>query len=231
MLKSFVRALIYGSSDSGKSSLIGNFIENKEEIFEIVPTSIFYCTNDPLSIPKKIKNQVIFVQGLPSDSIVENSGNNPILIVVDDLMEAFHSQKIASLYTKGRHRQIHTITLCQNLFCRGPNARNISLNCNYIFLMYSLRDKSCVNFLGRQLTPSKPKLLSQIYEKYIDQPYKYLCISLNLSDDKILMYRSDLLNPLGVEVYLTSDDVNQLNNEKIPTSSSSCEVSIFTKCD
>ena len=63
--------------------------------------------------------QVIFHEGLPD---MDNfDGREPILLIVDDLMQETN-ETIANLFTKGsHHRNVSVLFLVQNLFPKKTN--------------------------------------------------------------------------------------------------------------
>lgn len=210
--------------------MLAQFILQKEKFFEIIPKKIFYCTPFNSNIPVNLQNIVTFISGLPSDEICINSERQNILICLDDLMQsAFNSEKIAELFTGGRHRNIQTIILSQNLFFKSTQSRNISLNSSHIIIFYNARDQNGINCLSRQMNASCPQLLSKIFENFINKPYSAVLISYSLADDSILRYRGNILEK-GVEVYVTPDQINCLNHEKAVKSIGTFEeVSFCTK--
>jgi hypothetical protein len=74
----------------------------------------------------------------------------------------------------------------QNLFPKGSEMRNISLNSNYIVLMKNSRDRAQIRHLARQIYPGKSKFLIDAYEEATKEPYGYLLLDFrNTTPDKI----------------------------------------------
>ena len=66
------------------------------------------------------------------------------LVVIDDLIQKLgNDPRITSLFTKGcHHRNLSVIFILQNIFHRGKELRDVSLNCHYLVLFKSPRDYS-----------------------------------------------------------------------------------------
>ena len=72
-----------------------------------------------------------------------------------DLMEGLsNDQRITNLFIKGcHHRSLGFIFILQNIFHRGKELRDMSLNCHYLVLFKSPRDCSKVSHLAKQMLP------------------------------------------------------------------------------
>ncbi|GFY59554.1 uncharacterized protein TNIN_428571 [Trichonephila inaurata madagascariensis] len=121
-------------------------------------------------------SDIEFHEGIPSD--VENITN--ALIIIDDLMnEVGDDKKLSNLFTKGsHHRDISVIFILQNIFCKGKQIRNISLNTSYLCCFKNVRDKQQISCLARQMYPSQSKFLLESYDDATKAPYGYLFMDL-----------------------------------------------------
>ncbi len=95
---------------------------------------------------------VEFVQGFSPEIYESIDGSQRTLIIIDDLMDEIASDRtLASIYTRGsHHKNISVVTIVQNLFPKGRQFRNISLNCHYIIVFKSARDKNQIKILSQQ---------------------------------------------------------------------------------
>jgi hypothetical protein len=129
---------------------------------------------------------VEYHKGLPSEELLRE-GN--ITLIIDDLMqEAKSSPIISDIFTKySHHNHITCICLMQNLFPKGSEMRNISVNTNYIVLMKNSRDRVQIRNLASQVYPGKSKFLLKAYEDATgDNPYSYLLLDfLNTTPENI----------------------------------------------
>ena len=83
----------------------------------------------------------------------------------DCFLEAIESKFVVNAFTKGRHENISTIFITQNLFFSGKFARSIALNSSHYILMRN-RDLGQIEVLGRQLYgKSKASNFVDVYKK------------------------------------------------------------------
>ena len=108
----------------------------------------------------------MFIEGVPGDleTLINPSIRN--LVVIDDLMhELSNDQRMTNLFTKGcHHRNLSVIFILQNIFHRGKELRDMSLNSHYLVVFKSPRDSSQVNHLARQMFPSHVKYMQEAFE-------------------------------------------------------------------
>ena len=102
------------------------------------------------------------------------------LVVIDNLMqELSNDPRITSLFTKGcHHRNLNVIFILQNIFPRGKELRDMSLNCHYLVFFKSPRDSSQVNYLGKQMFPGHVKSMQASFQDATCRPYGYLLCDL-----------------------------------------------------
>ena len=159
-------ALIAGPTCCGKSQFVKRLLESGEDIIYGVPENIIWCYGVYQSaydgMQRSIPN-IHFVEGVPSDleSMINPSKRN--LVVIDDLMqELSNDPRITSLFTKGcHHRNLSVIFILQNIFHRGKELRDMSLNCHYLVLFKSPRDSSQINHLAKQMFPGHVKYMQE----------------------------------------------------------------------
>jgi hypothetical protein len=195
LLKGPLRAIIVGPSGSGKSHLLTNIIKNKHRLIDTEINKVIYCAKYPSSYIDELKNlDVIFHQGLPTSEMLTNDQNEHILICLDDLPEAFSSEEVNDLYLAGRHRRISVITISHNLFGQYKKSRNISLNCNYIFIFGSRRDYNQINVFARQTFPNCAKELMELYLKETASPYSWLLFDFNSTSRHVMRIRNNIFS-------------------------------------
>ena len=176
-------ALVAGPTCCGKSQFVKRLLESGEDMIEGAPENIIWCYGiyQPAydEIQRNIPN-ISFVEGVPSDleSMINPSIRN--LVVIDDLMqELSNDQRITSLFTKGcHHRNLSVIFILQNIFHRGKELRDMSLNCHYLVLFKSPRDSSQVNHLAKQMFPGHVKYMQEAFQDATKRPYGYLLCDL-----------------------------------------------------
>ena len=125
---------------------------------------------------KEISQTLLLSKEFPSDleSMINPSIRN--LVVIDDLMhELSNDPRITSLFTKGcHHRNLSVIFILQNIFHRGKELRDMSLNCHYLVLFKSPRDSIQVNHLAKQMFPGHVKYMQEAFQDATKRPYGYL---------------------------------------------------------
>ena len=108
---------------------------------------------------------ITFVEGVPGDleTLINPSIQN--LVVIDDLMhELSNDQRMTNLFTKGcHHRNLSVIFILQNIFYRGKELRDMSLNSHYVVVFKSPRYSSQVNHLARQMFPGHVKYIQEAF--------------------------------------------------------------------
>ena len=87
-------------------------------------------------------------------------------MVLDDLMDERPGMSdIGKLFTKGRsHLNCNVILLWQNVFRKGPEMRNLSINAQHIVIFKNTRDKSQIRFLAQQAAPGKVQSFLEAFE-------------------------------------------------------------------
>lgn len=182
-------AIVAGPSGSGKSYFVVNFIKNISKMCDTKFSNIFwhYSIWQPdLNIPG-----VTFIEGLPDTNF---DSETPKLIIIDDLMrESANSSVIIDLFTKGcHHKNISTFFLTQNIFYKGKNQRDLSLNSHYLVLFKNPRDKAQIRHLAQQMCPQNSKFLVEAFSDATSKPHGYLLIDLKQSTPEEFRFRTDI---------------------------------------
>ena len=131
-------------------------------------------------------------QGLPSEEFL-HQGN--MIIVIDDLMQEAKSNTVVSdIFTKySHHNNVTCVVLLQNLFPKGSQMRNISLNSNYIVLMKNSRDRAQIRHLATQMYPGDSKFLVKSYEDSTKEAFGYLLLDFRNTTDEKVRVRTGIL--------------------------------------
>ena len=173
-------ALIAGPTCRGKSQFVKRLQEAGEDMIDGAWENIIWCYGRYQSaydeMLRTIPN-ITFVEGAPGDleTLINSSIRN--LLVVDDLMhELSNDQRMTNLFTKGcHHRNLSVISILQNIFHRGKEVRDMSVNSHYLVVFKSPRDHgSQVNHLARQMLPGHVKYMQEAFEDATKRPYGYL---------------------------------------------------------
>ena len=186
------RIILAGSSNSGKSHLCDYLIRQYHHHF----TRIIICgvSSHPVEECPAIKPKLVLSPDLIDPSDYQTSSNEPVLLIIDDLyIEALSSATVCQIFTRGRHKNLSTILISQNIFPRGRFARDVSLNASH-FILTRVRDVSSVETLGRQLFGGKKaKTFLEIYNKCMaSRSYAHLLIDLAPNTPEIIQLRTNL---------------------------------------
>jgi hypothetical protein len=168
--------MLAGPSQSGKSHFLLSVLQSRNQLFDKHIDRIVYCYSVPLA-NSDLFTDAEFVHGLPNLNEFDPSLNN--LLILDDLMsECEKDKEIQNLFTVySHHKNITVFIITQNLFSRGPCARTISLNAQYLIVFNNPRDAGQIRRLGIQMFPSKTKFLALAYQDAIEMNnYGYLFI-------------------------------------------------------
>lgn len=200
-------AIIAGPSGCGKTHYTISLINALPKIVDTEISSILWCYSEEnslrtqdLIVPEQ-RQKIRYHKGMPES--FENTNDEPMLIVIDDMMNEATSTKICDLFTKGSHHNSQSVLLIsQNVFHHGSCARDISLNAKYIIVFKNMRDQLQFRYLARQLYPDHPRELSRIYREATAPLYSYLLIDLTPNVHDALRFRTDIFNENYTTVYV-----------------------------
>lgn len=180
-------SLISGPTGCGKTHFVRNVIRYK--MIKPFPNRVLWCYGAYQNFFCEIEG-VEFNEGLPDNL---HSLSNTLLIIDDLMSELGNQSKLTKLFTKGsHHRNISIIFIVQNIFHKGKEMREISLNSHYLIIFNNPRDRSQIQHLGRQLYPSKVKYFQEVYNDATSKPYSYLIIDLKTTTNENWRLRSGL---------------------------------------
>lgn len=192
--------IVSGPSYSGKSTFVLKFLDNLKEMCDTEFSDIiwhFSLWHPDLDIPN-----IRFVQGLP-DADFDTEG--PTLIILDDLMrESGNSSVLVDLFSRGcHHKNISIFFITQNIFYKGKNQRDLSLNSHYLVLFKNPRDKTQIRFLAQQMCPQNSKFLQEAFCDSTKEAHGYLLVDLKQNTPEHLRFRT-LIFPQdgGMVVYV-----------------------------
>jgi len=163
---------VAGPSQSGKSTLVQNIVENRNDMFtEPISTVLWYCAYPP---SKKLPG-VVYKTGLPQFNMIQPHS----LVVIDDFMQELrNSNELTSLMTKTvHHLPMSLIFITQNIFAKGSDNKTRRINTNYLIIFKNPHDKAQVEYIGRQMYPRDKNFLVSAFDAATNKsPYSYLLI-------------------------------------------------------
>ena len=181
--------LVAGSRLAGKSEFTKTLLLNHQRMITPSVKKFYWIYKTWQDMFNQLQHlNIEFIQDLP------NHFDSNCLIVFDDMMEeASNSEKVQSLFTRGRHLNISVILLTQNLFHKGKHSRDISLNSDYIVLFKNVRDASQISHFGKQMYPHNGKFLSWAFKDATHEPFTYLFLDLRPDTDESIRVRANIM--------------------------------------
>ena len=176
-----LRAIFSGSSQSGKTHLIGKILESQSKLFDddFVSVKYFYPSyleESPVNYHSITNTPISYLEGFPQKSDVLSMSENSLLIIDDQADQAVKSDLISQLFKviSGK-KNISVILVTQNYFIQGKHSRDIRNSCNYVALFrnccdYLLNKRVCTAF------GLKDAYLAAEKEIYQTQVYPYIFI-------------------------------------------------------
>ena len=170
-------------------------------MIEPPPSKIVYCYGEYQQL-FCLYPRVDFRRGLPD--INDFDGSEPVLLVLDDLMDETN-ETVANLFTKSsHHRNVSVVFLAQNLFPKNRFARTISLNAHYMILFKNPRDATQFANLARQMYPKSWQFAVDAYKDATREPYSYFLVDFRPDQDESLRLRTDIFPGETHHVYVSS---------------------------
>ena len=197
------RVIIAGNSNSGKTFICRELIYKYTSYFNLIlvcGVSKFEIDESRLTCNIKISEEILN----PFDYANSELINKGILFILDDCFtEAVNTPCVSNVFTKGRHANISTIFITQNLFYSGKHSRNISLNSTH-FILTQNRDLGQIERLGTQVFgKTNGAHLSELYKKQMKKKkYSYLLIDLSAQCEEEIRIRTNIINEPPFETVL-----------------------------
>jgi hypothetical protein len=190
-------AMVCGPTQCGKTRFVLQLIRNANFI-NPPPERIIWCFG---CYQDDYRNSdcIEFVEGIPNSDILDGRRT---MLIIDDLMSET-DDRITKLFTKGsHHKNASVVYISQNLFNKGKENRNISLNTHYLVLFKNPRDSAQIAHLGRQIFPDRVKYFREAFADATTRPYGYLLVDLKTTTPDDLRLRTDIFPNTDTIVYV-----------------------------
>jgi hypothetical protein len=193
------RMVISGASSTGKSTLLGKILENRNGILEKNFTRIVYMrgvpTTNEVKWKEKFGTKLITLDGIPPENIVLPLLKNPdetTVLVIEDLDEqACSSPLISKIFTAYSHHLSFSVILStQNIFRPGKERLTLIRNTTHLVLFPNNLDETVIRLVAQKVYIKDPKRIVTLFEQLTSKPYGYLSIWSNC--EKELKFRSHL---------------------------------------
>ena len=188
------RLLISGFSGSGKSNFVCKLVKKYRSSFHRI-----------IVLGSDLENSAEL-------GIEFNSDFNPFeeflkgntLLIFDDII---YNKKLLTLagevFIRGRHLNVSSIIVTQNLFLSDKNFRQISLNTTHIVIFKHRDEKQIVCFARSFLTDTKVKQFHALYKKVVaKKKHQYLMIDFTVDIDSAIAVRTNVVNEYYEQAFL-----------------------------
>ena len=214
-----VRAIFAGSSQSGKTYLIGKILENQKQLFDdkfdfvkyFYPT---YLDESPVEYHNQTDTPISYAAGFPTKSDVQAMPANSLIIIDDQADVAVKSDLISQLFKviSGK-KNLSVILVTQNYFIQGKHSRDIRNSCNYVGLFRNC----CDHLLNKRVATAfglknayeaaeRDIYATQIYPYvFIDQTQRAQLSSYRLYSEILGVYKV-AYSASGMKGYILSED-------------------------
>ncbi|EFO99353.1 hypothetical protein CRE_20583 [Caenorhabditis remanei] len=169
---------IIGATQSGKTTLLRNILENGN-FDEPIDNIFWFCGIKTPSIPTHLPNLQVY-EGLPDVELLKECKNQRNIVVCDDLMTEFGKSKeslnlLNTLFTVyAHHLNCAVFNLVQSAFALPPITRN---NSTYIILMKSLSDAAQTKQLLMQQFGDGWRNAFAAYKECMARPFSCMMIN------------------------------------------------------
>ncbi len=213
-LKTPFNMIIWGMTQSGKTTFIKNLLAIREQFFTQPPARVFYVYKVHQSIYDEMKknelvHELIHVEDImPSldafHKMMEPYKQEGSLFIFDDTISQLNTDFQQLFCNSSHHYNASIIFVSQILKLDDKTWREMSLNTHYMVLLNNTRDMDQVSRLSHQYNRMNRNFL---FESYIDathnKPYRYLFLDFKQDTPPTLKVLSQIFpNQFPVNVYL-----------------------------
>ena len=214
-----MRAIFAGSSQSGKTFMIGEMLKNQNEIFisNFDFVKYYYPTfldESPVDYHNLTDTPISYSSGFPTKSEVLSFPENTLMIIDDQADTAVKSDLISQIYKviSGK-RKLSIILVTQNYFIQGKHSREIRNSCNYVGLFrnccddsLNLRVATAFGLKGAYTAAEKELFCCQVYPFiFIDQTQRGQISQYRLYT-KIIGRVKEAYSKSGMKGYILSEE-------------------------
>ena len=167
--------LISGPSGAGKTTVALKLIKHRQCMFKKPIERVIYCYDRY----QPVFNSYPEVEFLQNFDDITFDKERSTLLIIDDKMGKI-TQALQDQFTSGRHLNVSSVFLTQQLFLPDRRHRVISANCQHQVIMKSAKGMMNLELLSRQIFPrDKAKELCKCYENATGAPYSYIWLDLH----------------------------------------------------
>jgi hypothetical protein len=194
--------LFAGVSQAGKTILAMNFLRNIDLLFKTPACKqnvIWYYHQWQPAYESFSKENIVkeWIPKLPTeDDVLEKTllykGKGGSLIVIDDFAQEVNKDTVNLFSILVHHTDTTAFLLTQNIFCKNPAFRDISLNATYVILFKNPRDGSQIVNLAKQFSPGNNQFVVATYKEATQKAHSYLLFDSHQKTCEHLRLRSNI---------------------------------------
>jgi hypothetical protein len=205
--------VIYGASQSGKSTLVLDILRKKQLVFGSQNIeSIYYIYTSYQDKFDNIKNEIPSIKFVSNYTEVPTDVRNSI-VIYDDYQLIFQSDPKARLHIidvfqrLAHHNNLFCICILQTIF--NNKLRNLALNSTYQIYFPSIRDHLQVSFLNREYFPQYRNFLNEAVRDILKKPHGFLLIDCNQKSHERFRVRNFVMPNIDSKIYVPTQNENQ----------------------
>lgn len=202
--------VVAGPSKAGKTEFLISVLNNHKFFFPTLSNPrIAWYSGTSIDLKRFATTlRVKIIKELP-----KSFGGWDILVCDDLMQECAGSKNLVNIFTRtSHHENVSVFFLTQRLFYKSENFNVINRNSDYIVLLKNIRDQSSFFALARQLSPTKPSQLLQIFSEATAKPYSAIRIDFTNSCPDEFRFLGNLTStPLSPIAYTFIEDVGIKN--------------------
>ena len=195
-LKHPSRFLIFGPSESGKSSFIEKLLKYSKQLFGFVFDRIIYISDQYFPANDQINGVSIEKYDEISSNLIENlNPSEKTIIIIDDLMnQAVKNKHVSDLYTQRSHHSNATVILVlHNLYPKADHIKTIFMNTTYFVLMANPLGDNQIRRLSYLIEGPKNTDIVDLFTRVTaNKPYSYLFCDFDQKRSRQLRYRTQI---------------------------------------
>jgi hypothetical protein len=176
-----MRAIFSGSSQSGKTYLIGKMLNQQTDLFgdEFSQVKYYYpeyLDECPVDWHDTISTPISYHSGFPEKEDIQSLPNNSLIIIDDNMKKVVFSELMRQLFNviSGK-RNISVICVTQNYFTQGPHSRDIRNSSNFVALFRNCADATLNKRVANAFGLSKAYTAAEL-DVFHDNIYPYIFI-------------------------------------------------------
>ena len=177
-----LRAIFSGSSQSGKTYLIGKMLERQKALFggEFELVKYYYpeyLEDCPVEWHENITTPITYNAGFPSKQDILELPEGSLLIIDDNMKKVVNSELMRQFFNviSGK-RNLSIIVVTQNYFTQGQFSRDIRNSSNVVCLFRNCADASLNIRVARAFKLEKAYQAAE-NDVFADQVYPYIFIN------------------------------------------------------